>query len=279
MSDLKGFPMPPTYRPPTPQAEGYASRKDKREAEAGTPLPKPAIEAVSVADHVEKGMASQHTLTLDETSEILNATLLPAHRDDPNVLRFIGHFLNCRDVKEAARKSGITAGSGQVLRDRPDIHNAIVRLTDKALVKYGYDAHELVERVKEVAFVDPADFENEDGSYVESLRSLPPATRRAIKKFKVKNLYEKDPNGMDVVVGKLIEVELYDRMKAVETLGPEKEVFVKTQRVQHDVTQNMKDTLLASKDRADRHAASMIQNARNVYELTPPEEDGDEGET
>lgn len=267
--------MPPTYRPPTAQAEGYASRKDKKDEQRGMPLPKPAIEAVSVADSNDKMAAQQHSLTLDETAEILNATLRPEHRDDPNVLRFIGFFLNCRDVKEAAKRAGITKSSGQVLRDRPDIHNAIVRLTDKALVKYGFDAHELVERVKEVAFVDPADLCHPDGTFIENIHEIPAHVRRAFKKYKVKNLYEKDPNGMDIVVGKLLEVELYDRMDAVKTLGPEKEVFVKTQRVQHDVTSNMKDTLLASRERADRHAAAMVGSARQVYELTPPE--GDDG--
>jgi hypothetical protein len=215
-------------------------------------------------------------LTTDEASFILKATLMPYHQDDPNVIKFIASYLICRDVKQAAREVGITPRDGENLKRRPDIHEAIRQITEKAVLKYGYDANDIVEKVKEIANVDPVEFENPDGTYKESLSQLTPETRRAIKKFKVKNIYETDPNGMKVVVGKLMEVELWDKMKAVELLGQEKEIFKQKKVVQHDVTTNMKDTLLGSARLADefkmdtmRDVGEPVKIAAPVIDVTP----------
>lgn len=208
------------------------------------------------------------TLSVDETTLILRQTLRPVHADDPNVLMFIERYLSCRDPRQAAVEAGLTPHSGVNLRARPDIFEAIRQLTEKAVMKYGYDATEVVEKVKEIAFIDPAEFERPDGSYVESLRELRPEVRRAVKKFKCKNIYDKDPNGMNVVTGKLIEVELHDKMKAVELLGREKEIFKETKKIEHDVTKNMADVLLASRERGEQAALTM----RDVTQPIKPEE-------
>lgn len=62
---------------------------------------------------------------------------------------------------------------------------------------------------------------------------------------------------MQIVIGQIIEVELYDKLKGAEMLGPEKEIFKKTTKVEHDVTQNMASVLLESKRIADERAQMM----------------------
>jgi hypothetical protein len=116
--------------------------------------------------------------------------------------------------------------------------------------KYGYDAYEVIERVKEISIIDPVCFENPDGTYKTHLSQIDPEARRAIKKFKVKNMYGEDPNGMRTVVGQLVEVELYDKLKGLELLGREKNILKETKKVEHDVTSNMANLLLESKKRA-----------------------------
>jgi len=228
----------------------------------------------------QKG-TSQGRLDEDETSFILQTTLLPQHADDPNILRFIAAYMRCRDTRQAAREAGLDPRSGQNLRTRPDIHQAIVKLTEKSVMKYGFDASEVIEKVKEIAAIDPAEFLRPDGSYITDMREIPPESRRAIKKFKAKNLYEKDPNGMRVQVGVLIEVEMWDKLKATEMLGREKELFKETKKIEHDVTSNMAQVLLESSRLADSKWQE-LHDRTPVIEITGKTEgvaDGDEEES
>lgn len=187
----------------------------------------------------------------DEINFILRTTLLPEHHEDPNVLLFIRHYLDCRDPGQAAKLAGLHPASGKKLRSRPDIHNCITKLTERVLNKYGFDAAEVVEKVKEIAFFDPADLEREDGSFIKHLREMPPEVRRNIKKLKVKNFFETDPNGMKVKAGEILEYEFYDKTKHLELLGREKELFKETKKVEHGLTENMASLLLESKKRGD----------------------------
>ncbi|MFM6929036.1 MAG: terminase small subunit, partial [Bdellovibrio sp.] len=161
-----------------------------RKPEVGTVMPASA-----------PGPSDDKVVSTDAVNFILQTTLLPEHREDPNIIRWISSYLVCRDAKQAAKEAGLTPKSGENLKRRPDIHAAISAITAQAVVKHGYDAAEVVEKVKEIAFLDPIEFENEDGTFKEHLRDISPEARRAIKKFKAKNIIEKDPNGMDVVVG------------------------------------------------------------------------------
>lgn len=197
-------------------------------------------------------------LTENEISHILDTTLLKQHRNDPNVLRFISAYVRCRNGAQAAREAGLPPHTAHVLRARPDIHECIQRITDKSLNKYGFDAHEIVERVKEIAGIDPVELENPDGTFKTSLTQIPPEARRAIKSFKAKNVYETDANGIKVVTGQLIEVQFWDKMKAVELLGREKNIFKETKVVEHDVGKNMSNILLESQRRADTHVKSLV---------------------
>lgn len=196
------------------------------------------------------------TITEDEAEFILKSTLYPKHRDDPNVLRFIQNYLRCRNASQAAREAGLDARSGPNLRNREDIHKCIAAFTQKMAMKYGYDANEVVERVKEFVDIDPIDVFGANGN-IKRLEEMTPETRRAIKSFKFKEFYEKDPNGMPVAVGRVVEIEFHDKLKSVELLSREKDIFKQTNVVQHDITQNMRETLLESSSRAEQRIERM----------------------
>lgn len=220
----------------------------------GIPLP-PGCEPKAEEPKKYKG------LTSDELSFILRATLTREHSDDPNVVGFIASYLRCRSAAQAAREMGLKPSAGHNLLQRPDIWEAVRAISEKSALQYGYDGAEVVERVKEIAGVDPVVLEREDGSYVKSLREIPAEARRAIKKFKVKNLYETDPNGMKVVTGELIEVEFWDKMRANELLGREKDLFVEKKKVEHGISAGMRDILLESRDRAQQFALGQDKRA------------------
>lgn len=178
------------------------------------------------------------------------------HRYNPVVLSFIDNYMHYLDVRKASDETGITYKQGKDLRNRPDIAKAIGELTDIAVEKYGYSAAEVVERVKEVLNFDPAILENKDGTYKEKLSDIPFEMRGAIKKFKVKNEYGIDANGMRTVVGKIIEVEMWDKMKAADMLGKEKDVF----KDSLDINQNVKISISSALQEANMR----VINARDV---------------
>lgn len=204
---------------------------------------------------------SQSTDNPDINSElaqkILRETLKPAHMTDPTVLRFISHFLHCRSHSQAAKLCGLTAVDGRNLYARPDIYNAISKLTAEAVVKFGYDAAEVVERVKEIAFFDPVDLVYSNGTYKKNLKDIPPETRRVIKKLVVKNVYEEDLNGVPQYKGEIITYEFWDKNRSLELLGREKDTFKKTNVIVHDVSKNARSFLLDSVRRADNAVAAI----------------------
>lgn len=236
--------------------------KPKRTDPSAFPLP----QVGSGEDHEVK---DAHKLTDEETLYILRQYLRSDQLDDPKVIRFIMSYMTNRSQSEAAREAGIP-GKGSYLRSRPEIHAVIEALTAKAVQKYGYDASEIIERVKEIALLDLAEFENPDGSFKTHLTQIRPKARRAIKKFKCKNLFGKDANGMDIVIGQLIEVELWDKLKSLELLGREKNIMKETKKIEHDVTSNMKDLLLGSRARAEQR---VIAEAMPILEIEGKVED------
>lgn len=229
-------------------------------------MPLPPGHTINRGEQVtESGSTSPVTrkLTEDETEFILQSTLMPHHQTDPNVIGFIRSYLICRDAKQAANSVGLVAAAGRNLLARADIHDAIRQITAKATRKYGYDAEELVERVKEIANVDPVEIENPDGTYKKRWSELSPEFRRAVKKLKVKNLYSEDINGIKVHCGEIIEWEFHDKMKGIELLSREKGVFKETKVVEHGVTKDMKSILLGSLARGTE-AANTIREATSV---------------
>ena len=67
---------------------------------------------------------------------------------------------------------------------------------------------------------------------------------------------------MKYVTGRIIEVEFWDKLKAAELLGREKDIFKETRKIELDATENMKDILLGGVDRAN-------ERLKNVKDVTP----------
>lgn len=199
-------------------------------------------------------------LTENEYSFILDSTLKPKHRRDPSITAFIESFIRCKSIEQASAECDIHNRLGYQYRHRKDIANAIQKLIDKSTVKHGFDGSEIIQRVKEVVDFDPIAVQNADGSYKSNLHDIEPEARRCIKKLKVKNIYKQieDLNGMktQIIVGEIIEYDFYDRLKAAELVGPEKNVLVKKHKVEHALTKDMASILLDSVKRADKAIAA-----------------------
>lgn len=195
----------------------------------------------------------------NERSFIYRKNLAPYHRDNPLVIAWLTAYLATRSVKEAARLAGISRRDGETLKSRADIAECIAQCTEKMTEKFGYNASEVIERVKNIASADMADFQNPDGSWIDDLSRIPYETRMAVKKFKVRNVYENDMNGIRQVSGRIIEVEFKDALKADELLAREKGVLKETKKVEHDVTGNMREILLEARHMGQAHMNQIRQ--------------------
>ena len=209
-------------------------------------------------------------LTEDEYGFILDTTLRDKNRKDASVIAFIDSFVRCKSIAQAAAESGLHRKLGYNIRHRKDVALAIQKLIDKSAVKYGFDNSEIFERVKEVVEFDPIMIQNPDGSFKSNMHDIEPEARRNIKKLKVKNIYQQieDINGMKskIIVGEVIEYEFYDKLKASELVGKEKEMFKNTTKVEHTLTKDMQSILLASTQRADKAIEDL---SGDVVQLTP----------
>lgn len=236
-----------------------------------SPMPSPTQPPKHITAVEATTYAGPEIIDIDEVDFILKTCLLRRHYNDPNVIRFISLYVQYRDIKQAAKESGFTYKQGYHIRTKPDVHQAIVKLTEKAVLKYGLDPHEIVGKVLEILNVDLLEFENPDGSYKTSLSQVSPETRRAIKKFTVKNTWGEDPNGMKIVTGQIISVEVWDKLKSAELLGRESNLFKETKITQHDVSAGMKDLLLQSRERAEQSVIDSRKANTEVIDVGPTE--------
>lgn len=242
------IPLPPLNKPQIPLPD----------------TPAPIILVDDKTPSVDKGLIEEE-ITIESHDSIYNqvirSTLKPIHATDPNILRFIANYTVSRDVRQAARESGISVTDGKHLISYPDIYECVQKIAAMNARKYGYDAEEIVAKVKEVVDFDPVDlFNPETGGFYEDLNQIPPETRRVIKKLNVMNVYEKDANGVITgVSGKILKFEFWDKLKAAEMLGGEKDIFKKQVKVEHDVGVNMRDTLIGRLKDADERRALMAR--------------------
>lgn len=252
----KSIPMPPLPQPTMSVEQQY-----EQDAIIGNSIPQPTYRRVGDTLEIKTPTILEQEITISSHNsiydQVISSTLKPEHATDPNILRFISNYAVCKDVKQAAKEAGLSAIDGRRLISYPDIYDCVSKIANMNARKYGYDAEEVVQKVKEVLEFDPVDlFNPATGGYYEDLNDIPPETRRVIKKLNVMNVYEKDPNGVITgISGKILKFEFWDKLKAAEMLGSEKDVFTKKVEVKHDVGVNMRETLLGRiKDAEERRA-------------------------
>ena len=241
------------------------------------PLPTVKTETLPVEDTTPEYERSG-VLSDNEQSFILDAELTKRRRHDTTVLKFIDSFIRCKNIKQASDEVGISPTLGYRIRHYFDVSNAITKLIDRSAIKYGFDASEIMERTKEMIDFDPIEVYRADGTFKSNMYEISPEARRNIKKLKVRNLYseQEDMNGMKkkIIIGEVIEYEFYDKQKAIELAGKEKDMFKTTTKVVHDVTNNMADILLSSAKRGQETALEYGKRVAVEAEFT--ESNGDE---
>ena len=222
------------------------------------PIPPGAIPTLTTANNTVSTLGDDKdaSLTENESSFILDTTLKAKHREDSSVLTFIDCFIRCKNIAQASAEAGIHPSVGYKYRHQKDIALAIQKLIDRSAIKYGFDASEIIERTKEMVDFDPIQLQNRDGTFKSNLYDVDPAARRNLKKLKVFNRYAdvEDLNGVKskIIIGEVIEYEFYDKLKAIDLVGREKDMFKTTTKVEHTISNDMAKILLESAKRGQQ---------------------------
>ena len=90
-----------------------------------------------------------------------------------------------------------------------------------------------------------------------------------------------DINGVKekIIVGEMIEYEFYDKLKASELVGREKDIFKNKSVVEHGVTKDMANILLEAASRGDREQINFKpERIVESYVVNQGEDDDDSNE-
>lgn len=182
-------------------------------------------------------------------NQIINIMLDPEHRIDPRLVKFIHSYMECRHIREAEKLAGLSVGQGKRILNKSDVQACMLKINEELGDQAAIDASAIIARTKEIVDFDIADIFTEDGR-VKDIKDMPPAASRVIKKMVVREVYEKDENGIDVFSGYIKTIEFWDKMKGIELLGSQVDLFNKKVKHEHDVTGNLAALLLQSEKRA-----------------------------
>ncbi|MGJ0533088.1 MAG: terminase small subunit [Methylocystis sp.] len=133
--------------------------------------------------------------------------------------RFAEHYAMSGNGAESARLAGyaykIARISAQEVLSNPNVVALVDELRKERLEQLGVRPDRVLEELAASAFVDPKDVFDENDDLLP-VRRMPKVTRRAIKKIRIREHYDKktgEPIGRDV------DIEFNDKLRANEILG------------------------------------------------------------
>lgn len=194
--------------------------------------------------------------------QILQNSLDEKHAIDPKVTKFLMAYIECRSVRDAAKIAGLTRDQGNRILNKKDVQAALALVHESAGRKAMFDGAEILERTNELAQANPMDVFNADGT-VKRFDEIPGPVARTIKKMTVREVWEKDINGIDVMSGYIKTVEFYDKIKPLEMLGEYTGEFRRKLDVTHDIGGNLAEYLLESEKRAVRDVSDRLKLTGN----------------
>ena len=156
----------------------------------------------------------------------------------PKQARFTEEFLIDLNASAAAKRAGYTgrwigSQAWQLLQKTPiqeAIHKAAALRSKRTLIT----ADMVLAGLYRIAFFDPADIFNDDGT-LKKLSSIPKPIRQAIA-------------GMKFSEGKVIEIKLPEKVRAYELLGKHRRLW--TDVVKHEGDINIRERIACGRRRA-----------------------------
>lgn len=162
--------------------------------------------------------------------------------------RFVAEYLVDLNATQAAIRAGYSEQTarqqGARLLSNVNIAKAIAEGRKKQLNELGYTANKLLEELVEENNADLADLYNDAGA-LKDIKDWPLVWRRGlVQQIDVEEIYE-GTGETRVKVGEVRKLKLSDRLKRKELLGKHVAVQAFKERVEHDVSDPLKELMQA----------------------------------
>jgi phage terminase small subunit len=139
-------------------------------------------------------------------------------QDNPRRDRFVQLYLKLGNATEAAKQAGYSAktaySQGARLLKDVEIQSQLQRLRNKVEERTIVTLEEVVQAIRDAAFLDPADIYDDKGN-VKPLSKIPPAARRAIIGLRTTTFNLAGGDGVQETVA---DVRLVDKAKSFDML-------------------------------------------------------------
>lgn len=182
-------------------------------------------------------------------NQILQTMLDPIHSMDPKLIQFLNAYINTSHIQESCKIAGLRTEQGRRILNKKDVQVALLKVSELHGKRAAFTSEELLERASEVAQFDPIEIFNEDGT-IKPIKEISGAARRAIKEIVVREVIEKDINGIESVTGYIKTIKFWDKIKGLELLGSYDGTFKKKVEHTHELGNNFAEALLSSEKRA-----------------------------
>ena len=150
----------------------------------------------------------------------------------PKQERFCSEYVIDLNATQAAIRAGYSEKTANRIASenlsKPDIQNRISKLTADATERNNITVDRVLQEFAAIAFLDPIDLFNEDGS-MKQLAEMPESARRAIGGIEIKEYFE--GRGDDVQRINLTKIKIIDKRAALGDLGKYLGMFI--DRVDH----------------------------------------------
>lgn len=134
------------------------------------------------------------------------------------VAEYLKNGFNATRAAISAGYSEATAYSqGPRLLENVEIKRAIANKTEKAMAKIDFSVDRTLEYVARMAFFDPADLFEDDGS-LKRIQDISPEARSVIAGLEVSDIWDSSEGEQKSIIGLLKKVKLSDRKGALDML-------------------------------------------------------------
>ena len=150
----------------------------------------------------------------------------------PDEVRFIAAYMRTSNKKEALEQCGLAPGSNVLTR--PHVQAAIEGYYEEEFDKHAITADAVLGEMAKIAFANVDDFINDDMSVNRERPSR--GVMAAVKKVKVKRSRRGEDDEFEV---EDIEIEMYDKLAALDKLARHLGVYNDTIKIEGDLAERL----------------------------------------
>lgn len=135
---------------------------------------------------------------------------------------FVDAYLAEKNATKAAIEAGYSERSavkiGSQLLDKTRVKAAIEAGLDAAARKHGITLDRWLRELDAVAFIDPRDIFEDDGS-IKQIKDMPEHARRALAEVTVSEIFDGDQGPQKTAVGLIKRLKLHSKLEALDKIG------------------------------------------------------------